>query len=231
MKIYARQIPPEYQESPLFNGDMPEIELFGNGSYSRRVSDLFDRLPQILDDLADEWEDFQAGRSMYRACDSWAKSLAHFAPPQGRPEYTREERAKTWPELLNRYSRIPARLENSFYCTVLHLITGRAWDWCTLRGCCQGDWQYCIYPADDWDGDSLERLEAEYFNTGSEWIIHDGQEAPESPEDIDGYCVYCTGWNDDLIRKEITDAAGGRPEDVKLYKFTGYARIAEYEEA
>jgi hypothetical protein len=225
-KIYARQVAPEYQESPLFYGDWPEnIEIFGNRSYKRRASDLFDRLPSIIEDLSCVWDNIQAGE--YNAAD-WAFELRDIAPPEGRPAYTREERKNAWPELLRQWDGSD---DLQIYCDALGLITGRAWDWCTLRGCVQGDWQYCIYPADDWDGDSLERLEAEYFNTGSEWIIHDGQEAPESPEDIDGYSVYCTGWNDDLIRKEIADAAGGRPEDVKLYKFTGYARIAEYEEA
>lgn len=150
-------------------------------------------------------------------------------PPQGREPYTRDERKNAWPGLLRRYID-ESSLDNAFICDALGLITGRAWDWCTLRGCCQSDWQYCIYPADEWNGASLERLEAEYFNTGSEWIVHDDQDAPDGPEDINGFSVYCTGWNDDQLRQEIADAAGGRPEDVTLYKFTGYTRRAEYEE-
>lgn len=229
-KIYAKQVPPEYQESPLFwdESSTEGIELFGNRSYKRRTSALFDRLPDILDDLADEWEEFQAGRIWYRACDTWAESLAHFATPDGRPEYTREERKKEWPALLEDWQN--GRDENAVFCRALELITGRAWDWCTLRGCCQGDWQYCIYPADDWDGDALERLEAEYFNTGTEWIVHDDGGIPDGPEDINGYSVYCTAWSDDGIRQEIADAAGGAPENVKLYRFADFKRIAQYEE-
>lgn len=227
-KIYARQVPPEYQESPLFWNDDVNAEIFGNRDYRGITSALFDRLPGMLDDLATVWENIQAGDDNGA---NWAEELANLVPPEGRPEYTREERRDAWPNLLKQYENCNHRYINSIYCTALHLITGRAWDWCTLRGTCQGDWQYCIYPADEWNGASLERLEAEYFNTGTEWIVHEGQVAPDSPEDVDGYSVYCTGWNDNQIRQEIADAAGGSPEAVTLYKFRDFRRIAEWEEA
>lgn len=227
MKIYARQVPPEYQESPLFWCDDINAEIFGNKQYKGITSTLFDKLPAALEDLSCVWDNMQNG---YYNGDCWAAELRDLVPPQGRPDYTREERQKTWPNLLKQYDGLGSRYTNSIYCTALHLITGRAWDWCTLRGCCQRDWQYCIYPADDWDGASLERLEAEYFNTGSEWIIHDDQAAPDGPEEINGYSVYCTGWNDDQLRQEIADAAGGSPENVILYKFSDFRRVAVWEE-
>lgn len=232
MTIYAKQVPPEYQESPLFwdeNG--PEgIEIFGNRHYKEYTSALFGALPDNLDELCKEWEELQAGRSWYRACDTWAEALDYFAAPEGRPEYTREERKTAWPALLAAWENHNGNDRNKLLCQALELITGRAWDYCTLRGCCQGDWQECIYPVDDWDGDALERLEAEYFNTGTEWIVHDESGAPAGPGDINGFSVYCTAWNDDGIKKEIADAAGGSPEEVKLYKFTGFSRIANYAE-
>lgn len=231
MKIYAKQVPPEYQESPLFWDEtaFENIEIFGNRDFNRHTSALFDRLENILADLWDEWAEMQAGQKWYRAYDTWAEALAGIAPPEGRPEYTREERRTAWPELLQRYQDA-RHLENRILCDALGLITGRAWDFCTLRGCCQGDWQECIYPADEWDADSLERLEAEYFNTGTEWIVHDDDTEPDSPDEINGFSVYCTGWNDNMIRQEIADNAGGNPADVTLYKFTGYTRRAVYEE-
>jgi hypothetical protein len=227
MKIYAKQVPPEYQESPLFWDDYRTegIELFGNRDYKRNTSDLFDSLDDIITELRDAWDDFSSGRrpAWY---DSWAAALNDLARPTGRAAYTREERKKTWPALLDAWDGY----DKSVMCEILELITGRVWDWCTLRGCCQGDWQYCIYPVDDWDGAALERLEAEYFNTGTEWIVHNGNAAPDGPEDIDGFSVYCTAWNDDGIRREIADAAGGSPEEVTLYKFDEFTKIAKYTE-
>ncbi len=228
MTVYAKQVPPEYQESSLFwdESALENLEIFGNRDYNRRTTALFDRLPGILDDLAYQWESFTNGRPDYY--DTWAEALADIAPPDGRAEYTREERRTEWPDLLNRYIQDGDTKE--ILIDVLTIITDRAWDWCTLRGCCQRDWQYCIYPADEWDGDSLERLEMDYFNTGTEWIIHDDETPPESPEDINGYSLYCYSWNDAGLREEIANAAGCTPEEVKLYEFAGFTRSAIYEE-
>ena len=225
-KIYARQVPPEYQESPLFWDDTitQGIELFGNRHYRRSTSAFFDALPDILDELSDAWEDLTGGRCGYY--DSWAAALADIAAPQNRGEYTREERKATWPALLDSWDGH----NNDVLCQALELITGRVWDWCTLRGCCQGDWQECIYPVNDWDGDALERLESYYFNTGTEWIVHDEETKPDGPEDINGFSIYCTAWSDDGIRQEIAEAAGGLAENVKLYRFSGFRRIAQWEE-
>ena len=226
MTIYAKQVPPEYQESPLFwdASGLEGVEIFGNKSYKRYTSKLFDALPDMLDELCDAWEDITSGAPAYY--NSWIDALKDIAPPEGRPEYTREERKKAWPALLADWENENGRV----LCRALELITGRAWDSCTLRGCCQSDWQECVFCVDLWNGDALERLEAEFFNTGTEWIIHDGNDGPDGPDDIDGYSVYCIAWNDDGIRKEIADAAGGSPEEVKLYKFSGFQRIATYTE-
>lgn len=228
MKIYARQIAPEYQESPIYfdleAGALEGLEIYGNRDFRSYTSTLFDRLPEILEELAAVWDNMQTGE--YNGA-VWAAELRDVAPPEGRPEYTREERRDAWPALLRRWD---GREDAQQLCDALELITGHTWDWCTLRGCCQRDWQRVIYRADAWDAGSLERLEAEYFNTGTEWIIHDGQDAPESPEDVSGYSVYCTGWSDDLIRQEIADAAGCAPSDVVLYEFDGWTRSASYKE-
>lgn len=76
----------------------------------------------------------------------------------------------------------------------------------------------------------LSAFEVEYFNTGTEWIVHDVDSFPESPEDINGYSIYCHSWNKDGIAKEIADSAGGRPEDVKLWAFDGYRQSPKYKE-
>ena len=223
MKIYARQIAPEYQDGYYLLEGLENIEVFGNRHFRGITSAFFDRLPAALEELAAVWDNMQNG---YYNGVVWADELREVLPPQGRPEYTRQERAEEWPRILNKYTEG----STDQLCAALDLITGRRWEYRTLRGCCQGDWQYCIYAADKWSADGLERLEAVYFNTGTEWIVHDSENAPESPEDIEGYSIYCTAWNDDGIKKEISEAAGGRPEEVKLYKFESWARRAVYME-
>jgi hypothetical protein len=231
MTVYAKQVPPEWQENSVFWEDITEtnINIFGNKQYRCHKTSLFEKLPEALEELYDIWANMQ-----YGAYNNviWADEINDILPPEGRGPYTREERAKTWPTLLKEYVSYfeRARCEEDVFCDILELITGRAWDRCTLRGCCQGDWQNCIYPVDEWDGDSLERLEMDYFNTGTEWIIHDDKTPPESPEDINGYSLYCYSWNDDGLREEIAAVAECKPEEVKLYKFNGFKRIATYTE-
>lgn len=228
MKIYAKQVQPEYQESPFFWGIDINAEIFGNRRFQSITSELFDDLPGMIENLSCVWDNIQNG---YYKNDNWADELRDVVPPVGREDYTRQERKYAWPGLLNRYGGGTLKSNLRFWCDALELITGIGWNHCTLRGSCQGDWQYCIYPADDWNGNSLERLEAEYFNTGTEWIVHDGEATPDGPDGITGYSVYCIGWNDDLIRMEIADAVGVSPEEVTLYKFDGYIQMPKYVEA
>lgn len=91
-----------------------------------------------------------------------------------------------------------------------------------------------VYPVvkvmtwEEWSHEELDHFETEYFNTGSEWIVHDEEAEPESPEDINGYSIYCHGWNEDQIRQEIADAEDKKPEEVVLFAFETYARIPVY---
>lgn len=77
---------------------------------------------------------------------------------------------------------------------------------------------------------ALTMFEIEYFNTGTEWIVHDEEIEPESPEDISGFSMYCTSWNDEGIKQEIAEASGGKIEDIILYAFDGYTQTAKYKE-
>ena len=76
----------------------------------------------------------------------------------------------------------------------------------------------------------LQEFETQYFNEGTEWIIHDEQEAPEAPEDISGYSVYCIGRNTEQIKKEIAEITGASPEEITLFEFGGYTKTAYYTE-
>lgn len=219
-KIYAKQVPPEYQESPLFYGDWPEnVYVFGNRSFNQHAERL-EEIRAALDELSDVWEELNDGGSGYY--ESWIDALRDILPhDDARDEYTRPERLEL-AKLAAQFEWCSSSAENSILCRMLELITGREWESGTLRGCCQGDWQEIIYPA-EYGQEWLEVFEAEYFNTGTEWCVKENEDDP-------GYYQYCTGWNDDLIRAEIASAAGCNPGDVILLKFTGWSRSASYEE-
>ena len=62
IKIYARQVPPEYQESPLWVcEEFPEnVFVFGNRHFVERTEGL-QEIRDALEHIADEWEAMQAG--------------------------------------------------------------------------------------------------------------------------------------------------------------------------
>lgn len=209
-KVIAKQIPPEYQESPLFLGDEfwpDDVFVFGNRHFNAHAERLED-IKRALEDI-------------YDVCNGWShySKLSDVIPERddGR-EYTRAERL-TLARLAQNYQEYSYNSddENNLLCNVLELITGREWEYSTIRGCCQGDWQDIIYPAEYGRG-WLECFETEYFNTGAEWIIDDD------------WSVYTHAWSDDGIRAEIAAAAGVDPADVILMEFTGWNRTPVYAE-
>lgn len=218
MAIIAKQVPPEHQESPLFYGDefWPEnVFVFGNRDYNQHAGTL-NELRTALENIVEVFDDMQHGQG-------WTDNLAHAIhcelPEEYRREYSRPERLKMV-ELANNYCFAKSYDENDILCEVLELITGKTWNSSTIWGCCQGDWQNIIFPA-EYDREWLKHFEAEYFNTGSEWIVD---------PDGDSVSIYAHGWNNDLIREELAAAVGAKVEEIQLHAFTGWKRTAEYEE-
>lgn len=221
-KIHARQVPPEHQESPLFYGDWPEnVYVFGNRNYNEHAEDL-QRIRDGLQDIADEWEAMQAGRPY---TDSLQAAITNVLPKDSGKGYTRAERLEMV-QLAEEYAHSLSwsDAEIRVMCRVLEIVRGEEYENACIRGCCQGDWQNIIYPA-SYGREWLEAFETEYFNTGTEWIIHEGDDAPGDPDEIEGYSIYCHTYEP---RAEIAAATGSNPADVILYEFDGYTRRAEW---
>ena len=237
-KIYARQVNPEYQESPLFIGGAAdfwpeEVIVTGNREYRGRTTDEWDALMERLEDAAHDYDWCQdpVNREEYpeeiqtvpEILDNW-----RFSKRGGKP-WTDEE-IEEWKELLEN----PDTSDNETMVQGLSLLTGKAYDCTMIRGCCQGDWQYMYYPVSEWDSEAIEEFESEYFNTGSEWCINsDGYEPydPESedPESMDGFWAYTCKWDDEDIKRWIGEMVGANPEDVVLYKWVGRRYTNVYE--
>ena len=223
MKIYAKQVPPEYQESPLFMGECwPEnVFVFGHRDFNDHSGRLED-IRRGLENIAETFGDMQNGESWTRNGNLHA-AIWYELPRDSGSGYTRAERLRIV-ELSNNYCNCRSYDENDILCDVLELITGQKYENGTIRGCCQGDWQEIIYPAEhgrEW----LDHFETEYFNTGAEWRISEND-----PESDDNYYMYTHNWSDDDIRAEIAAAAGVDPGDVILYTFTGWSKTPEYRE-
>jgi hypothetical protein len=229
--IYCKQIPPEYQESRLFDdeGMGPDyISVTGNRDYISRTSPLFDRVYNALNngELAEALDDIKNGGYYSSFYKNATEAINDILEPD-KPKYsTRDIHALK--ELVRAYTEAASREENNILCKVLSIVTGRKWDWKIIRGYCQSDWNEVFYPVDDWSREALSAFETMYFNTGSEWIIHDEENTPEGPEDISGYSCYIVADTEEGIRKELAAVAGCAPSDLVIWAFDEFIRVAQY---
>lgn len=218
-KVYARQVPWEWQESPWDDEQLKidKAALYGNRSYGRYVFDEFEQVVKALEEM--DWDDVGDDRPY----STEQEMLLDYVPPVGRDSYTNEE-IETWKFASQMYNQNYGRNEQWGICMGLTLMLGKEYDYKTLRGSCQSDWIYFIYPTDLYDDEAVRRLETEFFNTGEEWMIHDEETVPDCPEAVNGYTMYVY----DDARKEIAAEAGVAPEDVVLWKYDGMRSIPKY---
>ena len=219
-KIYAKQVPPEHQESPLFFGEWPEdVFVFGNRDYDQH-DERIEEICSALENIAETYEEMQRGE----ACTNNLHAFIWYELPRedGRG-YSRDER-KHIVRLAQMYAEEPPKNTRAVLetiCMALRVVCGREYEWSTIRGCGQCDWQQIIYPA-EYGKRWLDEFEAEYFNTGEEWCVDDG--------DGRKMYVYTHTWRDDEKRAEIADAIGCDPGNVVLYAFDGWAHTPKYKE-
>ena len=229
MTIYAKQISPEYQESPFFNWDpadlYPGVIFKGNRYFNSHTTPEYDAIRNGLDELTNCID--TDGKFIYGIWyENMTEAVKSLIPaPQHKARYSTRD-IKAWREIASEW--YITTNENALICRALQLVTGKEYEYITIRGCSQGDWQEILFPVEEYDRNALDILEADYFNTGTEWIIHDESSDPEGPEDISGYSLYCYGWNTDQIRAEIADAAGVNPDAVILYEYAGSYSMPKY---
>ena len=219
MKIYAKQVTPECQESPLFMDEWPKnVYVFGNRHYNEHGAGDIENIKNSMYDAAEELKTLPRG---YRNYESFIDIIADLLPaPEHKNEYSRADRLK-WRALLLNFDG-GTITDDDAITAALELITGNEYAAATIRGCCQGEWNNIIYPA-QYGPEWLENFETEYFNTGAEWRINEGR-----PDNDENYYIYTHAWNEDGQRAEIAAAAGVDPADVVLYVFDGYAHTAVY---
>lgn len=230
MKIYAKQVAPEWQESPLFIDDcFPDnIAVCGNRDYTAHLPELFEKVQTVLTqgELAEVLKYPKEWANWYKNA---TEAINDYLPPEHGGRYSTNA-IHALKNYVVEFASCPCSREYEILCKVLSIVTGKKWDHRMISGCCQGDWNYIFYPVDEWTREQIEVFEIEYFNTGSEWIIDDGEFDPEndSPLNINGCSIYCTSWNEEGIKQEIADAEGTSPKNVVLYAFAGYTRTPQY---
>lgn len=219
MKIYAKQVPPEYQESPLFLGDdfWPEnVHVYGNRDFNEHGN--YSDTVQAINNFSEDIDDLRGGCGWYTG-ESLERLLQDYFPREN--PYTRAERLHALDLVMEFFNaREYSDDERAAVIAFMEMRDGIKYECSTIRGCCQGDWQNIIYPA-EYGRDWLSEFETEYFNTGSEWIID---------PDGENVAVYAHSWNNDGIRAELADAMNVKPENIVLLAFSGWKHTAEYTE-
>lgn len=232
-KIYARQIPPEYQTSPIYYGKFetefplywPEISLTGNRDFSGYTTEEYDDAERATNDAAEEYNN---GKEWTGERVTLRDALRDYGIEKRNGKQWSPRELGQWKRLFQDWDRNPYDKRNADRRTLeaLELITGESYSLRTLRGCSQSEWIDCYYPRNKYSTKDMERLETEYFNTGEEWTIYDDD--PNENPDAESFSMYIYSWDDDEKRKEIAAAAGGDPADVELHAFTGWTRSACY---
>ena len=119
--IYARQIAPEWQESPIFlDGMFPEnIVVTGNRDYISRTSPLFDRVYNALEngELAEALDDIKNGGYYSSFYKNATQAINDLLEPDKARYSTRDIHALK--ELVNAYTEAGSREENNILCKVL----------------------------------------------------------------------------------------------------------------
>ena len=230
-KYIAKQIPPEYQKSPLMmEGDNWEgtwldgLCILGNSDYKEHKSPELKNLFDELEHLTDEYKDIKEQLG-YSAYETFPEAVKGFFP-----DYKGED-WKAWEELCEDYIDAGWDFTESVICKGLTLLTKKEYYHKQISGCVQSDWQILYYPIEEWDNNCIAMLEAQYFNTGEEWFVSDEPlDEDTNPEDIEGINCYTIGWNDEQTRQELADAVGCKPEEIIMYKaeritITSYTKI------
>lgn len=123
-KVYARQVPWEWQESPWDDEQLKtdKAALYGNRSYGRYVFDEFEQVVKALEEM--DWDDVGAARPY----STEQEMLLDYVPPVGRDSYTDEE-IKTWKFASQMYNPNYGRNEQWGICMGLTLMLGKEYDY------------------------------------------------------------------------------------------------------
>lgn len=221
-KIYARQVNPEWQETDIFDDEYyKDIIVKGNRNFYDHNTDLLDDIDNVAEDIYNI-ADFEGVSGLSTETD-YIKVAAELSTC-----YATEHHTVWTEEEARRFMECDKKREHGMYygykcgedperytAEMLSIYTGEKWEWATIRGCAQREWQTIYYPAEKYSVEDIEIFETGYFNTGTEWKIHDSDDVPESVEDITGYFIYCYTGNP---RKELAEQLGVKPEDIVMYE-------------
>lgn len=109
-------------------------------------------------------------------------------------------------------------------CFTLQVLFNKRYEKTTIRGDTRGEWQYLFYAIDEIDKNYIDYIEAVYFNSGYEIMIHVGDNIPMGADEIEGFCDYVA--NIYNIKDYLKQAY--KVDDVVFYSIKDIKTITTY---
>lgn len=248
MKKYyvAKQIAPEYQQSPMFKWNefenfetWEDVSFFGNHDLMERKIPAMESFLNYIDDACSAYEELEMTKSVF---ESIPEIVKYMFTDNANGYCVSDEVAENplWKRILEDWPNADYNEERTLICLALEAMTGMEYDWFNIHGCCQGEWQVIYIPTKF--KEDREMIEAEYFNTGEEYSIFeepvyledDEEKSPEEileiaeNEDSLAYSLYCYGWSKEMILNQISKSIGCAEKDILLFEFDGYKKTPLY---
>lgn len=226
MKYIAKQINPEYQESPMNYDEYENLFIVSArdcyGVNEKEYNEFIEKLDNVFDSIDDGFG------AEYWQYENLAECL-HFELYDGDSTEMTDELVEKWEKFFENYHT------TSDICEALEIFTGDEWNCKEIHGCCQGDWACVVYNLKHWNDENIKNIEIEYFNLGTDWMINEnGVEETELESDdfdldnYDGCCYYVYSWDVDGQREELANIIGCNASDVVMFAHDGYITKSKY---
>ena len=230
MYIYAVQVDPEIQESPLDNigfadyYDFEDIIIAGNREYYEIKNPMYEDIIEACDlSVADELEDIKNTQAQI----DYVKDIFG-----NKYDITYGQLEQIYAAFCKDRTLALYRKED-LITDLLTALSGKKYACKTIRGSVQREYQFMYYPIDDMWEETLENIEIEYFNTGYEYQIYKsekrlfGIEEIQEEDDCPDY-FYGHKYGPAEQVKEIANAYLVDPENVRILIFDGYIKTPTY---
>lgn len=229
-KAVAIQQSPEYTAPPEvfdeFEFHYPNVIIMGNREYKYfGVERWFEIVWEYFEYAKDTITDIRNGvDDCYDSIEDYLNDYFPNMKSDG-GKYESERAEKLIKALEESYMCKRSDFDDCL-CNILTIMFDKEWDYRTLRGCVQRDWQGCYYRVDDNSEDVIDALEAYYFNTGNEYQVFPVDEDGNIDEDEYEY-DYVYKWPEE---KQLADNYGCKVEEIKFFRHNGYYRESKYME-
>jgi hypothetical protein len=211
--VYAKTMSPELFDYRFYEDDIDErVMIDGHNDYADLNADLI-----------------KAARKMYEDYDYELPSYNNSIKAYAEDRLPKRKNGKNFSAQQLRLMKMALdhNLEEAFIAESISAVMCEEYKVTYLKGSVQREWVIAYVP-ESMKAEEIAYVEAIYFGTGTEVMIHDDAGEPKDGGDVSGYCFYTTKYFEDDLKEEIAERVGCPTTEVVLFMFDGYQRTAKY---